>query len=283
MAKARRNRRPKRWLARKDGVDFGPFSTEQMITMIQSREVDLGTMVCNVADRRWEPLGTFAEFRTEYANAEQNWASEDAEQHERQLRTQRLLTGGAWRLVLVGACALLVFGGWMTWRMSRTEPTGIWSAVKIAQPPSLPAMRVHAEPPPLKIPEGTKVRVLREMINYDTSGVGIEGQGGAIVNTMSFDGDANELSDAGLNKIVGAARGKLLGCAQAAATRSESFRGTRVSFVVRSGHLGAFTVGSEAAHDQPFKACVKRALKAVSVPAFGGSQRKVTIPLAIHR
>ena len=171
----------------------------------------------------------------------------------------------------------------MTWRMARAEPTGILSAVKVAQPPSLPVIPEHTEAKALKIPDGTTVRRLREVTNYDTSGVGVEGRGGDLVNTMSFDDDANELSESQLNKVVSSARGKLLGCAQAAAGRSERFRGTRVSFVVRSGSLGAFTVGSEASGDQPFKACVKRALKAVTVPQYGGSQRKVTIPLVIQR
>ncbi|MGB0588985.1 MAG: hypothetical protein ACPGU1_04815 [Myxococcota bacterium] len=270
-------------MTRKDGVDFGPFTTEQVVTMIETREINLGTMICNVADRLWEPLGSYSEFRGEYARVEEGWASEAADDHARQLRTKRLLTGSAGRLAIIGALVFVSFAAWMTWRMSRAEPTGILAAVKVAQPPELPVLPQVQEPEALKIPEGTKVRRLREGINYDTSGVGVEGSGGTLVNTMSFDDDGNELSEAQLNKVVSSARGKLLSCAQAAAGRSERFRGTRVSFVVRSGGLGAFTVGAEASGDQPFKACVKRALKAVSVPQYGGSQRKVTIPLVIKR
>ena len=283
MAKARRNKRGSRWLTRKDGVDFGPFTTEQVVSMIQTREVNLGTMICNVADRLWEPLGTYAEFRGEYAKIEEGWASQDADDHARQLRTKRFLTGSAGRLAVIGALVLVSFGGWMTWRMARAQPTGILTAVKVAQPPPLPALPQLKEPAALKVPDGTSVKRLRELVNYDTSGVGVEGQGGNLVNTMSFDDDANEISESQLNKVVGAARRKLLGCAQAAAARSERFRGTRVSFVVSSGSLGAFTVGAEVSGDQRFKACVKRALKSVSVPTFGGSQRKVTIPLVIQR
>ena len=251
--------------------------------MIQTREINLGTMICSVADRLWEPLGSYAEFRAEYAKIEEVWASQAADTHARQLRTKRLLTGGAGRLAIVGAVCVVAFGVWMAWRMAHAEPTGILEAVKIAQPPALPAIAEAAPPPPLRIPAGTKIKRLREGVNYDTSGVGVEGTGQVMVNTMSFDADADELSEKALNKVVSAARTKLLKCAQDAAARSERFAGTRVSFIVRPGHLASFTVGSEAAGDQRFKACVKRALKAVTVPSFGGSQRKVTIPLVIRR
>jgi hypothetical protein len=264
-------------------VDFGPFTTDQVLEMITAREIDLGTHVCNVAERKWEPLGSHAEFRTHYADAEKSWTAEAAAQHERQLRTRRKLTGGAWWTVLTGALTFIVFAGWMTWRLSRAEPTGILQAVTIGQPPELPAITPQQEPRPLVIPPGTRVRRLRETAHYDTRGVGVEGQGGELVNTMSFDGDSAELSDAALNKVVAAARRKLTACAQSAATRSASFTGTRVSFVVRSGGLGAFTVGSEVSGHRPFKACVKQALQAVSVPTFGGSQRKVTVPLSVRR
>lgn len=283
MAKARRNKRSSRWLTRKDGVDFGPFTADQVVAMIRTREVNLGTMICNVAEPLWEPLGSYAEFRGEYAKVEKSWASKAADDHERQLRTKRLLTGGAGRLALVAALVVLSFGGWMTWRMARAQPTGILTAVKIADPPALPVLPENVKAKSLSIPEGTAVKRLREAVNYDTSGVGVEGRGGELVNTMSFDDDAKELSDSQLNKVVASARRRLLACAQDAAGRSERFRGTRVSFVVRSGNLGAFTVGSEVSGDQRFKACVKRALKAVGVPQFGGSQRKVTIPLVIQR
>lgn len=283
MGVTRRNKRGSRWLTRRDGVDFGPFTTEQIVAMIHSREVDLGTMICKASDRQWEPLGSYSEFRSEYAKVEEKWASEEADDHARQLRNKRLLTSGAGRLAVVGAVLLISLSAWMAWRMARAQPTGIFEAVKIAQPPALPALASAEEPQPLVVPKGTTVKRLREGVNYDTSGVGVEGQGGTLVNTMSFDEDAEELTERQLNKIVGAARAKLLGCAQQAAARSERFRGTRVSFVVRSQRLTSFTVGSDASANKPFKACVKRALQAVSVPAFGGSQRKVTIPLAIQR
>jgi len=272
-----------RWLTRRDGVDFGPFSTEQVVEMISRREIDLGTLVCDVAERKWEPLGSHAEFRTHYAVAEKSWTAEDADQHERQLRTRRRLTGGAWRALLIGGLVVLVVAGWMAWRLSRAEPTGILQAVTLGLPPALPAMRPVLEPRPLLIPPGTQIRRLREGAHYDTAGVGVEGRGTDLVQTMSFGGDANELSDAALNKVVAAARRKLTGCAQSLAARSESFTGTRVSFVVRSGGLGAFTVGSEVSADRPFKACIKAALRSVSVPTFGGAQRKVTVPLSVRR
>lgn len=289
----RKSRRQERWLVRRAEVDFGPYTNDQLLEEIALHHVDLGTPICQVGTQDWEPAGTHALFRDHYARCETRWRVEEAEQaadkHEQKLKTMRVIKGSTWALILGGALVVLLFGGWLTWRFMHLQPSGILNAVALASPAPLPP------PPSLKVPlsrlqepEIHRFPVLKEPETYDTAGVGGEGSGAALVTRMEFDengggGGGASLSEGQLKQITEHARGQLVGCAQAAATRSATFTGTKVTFIVRSGGLGSITVGPEVRSNQPFKACVKRALKGISVPKFAGSERRVTVPLHVKR
>lgn len=273
-------------------VDYGPFSTDQVLEQIKSREIKLGSMITLLGTDEWEPVGTHERFRDHYAECSVAWdveeAEQDADRHERQLKTMAAVGGGTWRLGLVALMLALGVGGWFGWRIMNAQPTGVLGAVAMAAAPALP----DPPPPPaaasaLPIPAPRAFPVLKEpvYVNYDTAGVALEGadKGAHVVQTLNFDDSSDELSDAQINKIVAAARSRLVPCAHDAATRSESFSGTRVAFWVQSGKLGRFTVGSEVVSNGRFKACVKKALSGISVPTFGGQQRKVTVPLRVQR
>lgn len=289
----RKSKRRERWLVRRGEVDFGPYSNDQLMEEIALRHVDLGTMICEVTTQEWEPAGAHALFRDHYAKCESRWRVEEAEhaaeKHEQKLKTMRVIKGSTWALVLGAALVVMLLGGWLTWRFMHLQPSGILDAVALAAPSPLPpppppstAVAPIAEPKPQEFP------VLKEPETYDTAGVGGEGSAAALVTRMEFDengggGGGAGLSESQLKQITERARGQLVACAQAAAARSATFTGTRVTFIVRPGGLGGITVGSEVRGNQPFKACVKRALKSVSVPRFAGSERRVTVPLHVKR
>ncbi len=278
---------------RRDDVDYGPFSTEQVLEQIRAREVGLGSMITLLGSDEWEPVGTHELFRDHYAACAAAWEVEEAEQgadrHERQMKAMRVVGGGTWRLGLAGLAVALALGGWFAWRILNAKPTGVLSAVALAAPPTLPAPpTVGAAVPALPIPAATEFAVLKEpvYVSYDTAGVAIEGteDGEQVVQTLNFDDDSgDELSDAAVERIVAAARRRLEPCALEAATRSETFTGTRMTFWLQSGRLGRLTVGAEVNANPRFKACVKAALSGISVPTFGGQQRKVTVPLRVQR
>lgn len=284
----RRHRRT-RWLARREGVDYGPYTGDQLLAAIAAREIDLETPVAATSDMQWSPVSAYADLREHYDRCRRQWELEsveaDATRHEQRLKAMRVVKGGTWRFALVAALAVLALGGYMAWRLVHARPTGLLDAVAVAMPASLPVAPpvVRGGSPPIS-PEPRAVPVLSEPQSYDTAGVATEGGGPAPVTSFDFDADpADELSEAALTRITEQARKGLAGCAGDLAGRRESFTGTRVTFLVRPGRLSDFTVGKKVRSEAAFKACIKKTLRGVAVPSFGGSQRRVTIPLAVRR
>ncbi len=278
-----------RWLVRRDGAEYGPYSTDQLLEEIALRRVDLGTPVCDLARREWNPAGEHAPFRDHYAQCIKRWEVEaleaDVDKHERKLKAMDNVKGGAWRLMVVGLVLATALGSWIVWRILKAEPTGIADAVAVPELPALPdAPQPRMTASGIEVlAAGTKVAVLKEYENYDTAGVGSEAGAAAAVTRFDFEGgEGGGLDPSTLKRILGEAKAGLVGCAQQAATRSASFKGTKVTFVVRSGRLDSFTVGREALSNAPFKACVKGVLKRVKVPRFAGSDHKVSFPLVVQ-
>ncbi|MGM0576295.1 MAG: hypothetical protein ACQEXJ_11245 [Myxococcota bacterium] len=289
MAITRRKKRDTRWLVRRGEVDYGPYTTEQLLEEIGQRNVDLGTLVCDVSTRKWDHAGAYTLFRDYYAQCEGRWereaAHDEAERHERAMKAASAIKGGTWRLLLIGAVVVLGLGGWLVYRFVHVKPSGILDSVALAQPPALP------EPPAVPTSwegvrpiEPTEIAVLKERINYDTAGVRVAGVDGPAVQTLDFDGEGGtEIPAAELERITATARRGLTRCAQDAASRSSAFHGTRVGFTVRSRRLTGFTVGEEVRYNARFKACVKRSLRRIRVPSFSGGERRVSIPLRVRR
>lgn len=284
--------RKTRWLVRRDNVDYGPYNDEEVFECFVRKEINLGSLITPAGTQQWKPAGEYPQFRDRMVELQKRWdeiaLEEEVEAAEQKLKTKQAVSGGAWKLIVVGLIVFAGLGSWIIYRIVHAEPTGIMDAVNIPDLQILPEPpAAAAKAPQLTLAQATKVKRLREFTNYDTSGVGMEGSGPAPESRFEFDESGNAvggpgLSQAALNKIINKAQGGLVRCAQKAAERSSSFKGTKVSFLVKPGRLGSFTVGRSAIKNAPFKACVKAALKRVSVPQFGGSDRRVTIPLAIR-
>lgn len=279
-----------RWLYRTERGDYGPVTTDKIFDAIRERKIDLSTQVSVLGSNRWSHAGEFPLFREHYAACQRRWEEErlhaEAEavgrKIERQGHTSRRLSV----LVVLGLTVVLGFMAWGAWRLFKAEPLGLTRIVKASTLPALPAPPplTRAAPVPPDVPE-KKVARLSEPESYDTAGIGIDDGGGApVVSKLTFDESgealqAESISAAELSRVVESARQGLYGCAREAAARSDSFAGTEVGFTVSSGRLVKITVGTDARGNAPFQACVKAALAKVAVPAFGGNERRVTVPL----
>lgn len=280
-----------RWLYRTERGDYGPVTTDQVFDGIRERKIDLSTQVSVLGTNRWSHAGEFPLFRDHFAACQRRWAEEqlhaEAEAVGRRMEMKGHATRHASRFVVVGIVVALGFAAWGAWRLFKAEPLGLSRIVRAATLPVLPT------PPPLVragglMPEAPEKRVprLAEPESYDTAGIMID-DGGEVtpgVTKLSFDehGEVEaqaSISAADLGGIVERARQGLYGCAREAATRDTSFAGTDVGFSVTSGRIAKITVGADARGNAPFQACVKAALGRVAVPAFGGGERRVTVPL----
>jgi hypothetical protein len=279
-----------RWLYRTERGDYGPVTTDRIFAAIRERTIDLSTQVSVLGSNRWSAAGEFPLFRDHYAACQKRWDEDKLEQEAEALGKRIELQGhasrGAGLLVIAGIIAGLVVGGIVVWRLLKAEPLGLAKIVRPVALEPLPA------PPPiakkfaaLPIQPERKIPRLSEPESYDTAGVAVGDFESGHVTKMHFseDGEVAMISAADLERIVESARQGLYACAREALQRNPSFPGTDVGFTVAPGRLGKVSVGAEARANAPFKACVKVALARVKVPNFGGSERRVTVPLRFQR
>jgi pimeloyl-ACP methyl ester carboxylesterase len=278
------------WLVRRDAVDYGPYVTGEVLSAIAGKQIDLGTLIADLNEVEFEPLGTWALFRDHYAECHARWeqevAEEEARRAERRLRAARVARMTTFVIVLVIALGSAGFGGWIAWRIMKARPTGVDGAVAMAAVPRLPELAPKPSVVQGEAPKITTKQVARlhEPTFFDTRGVGVEGEEASSRPVLNFNAAArDQLAEAKVSAIVSKARKGLVACARAAAQASPDFTGTRVRFLIRSGGIGAVTVGKEVASNGAFRQCAKRALAGIAVPAFRGDERSVSIPLKVNR
>ena len=142
---------------RRAGVDYGPFTIDEVLAQIDAREVDLDTEVCDIRTHLWENAATHELFRDYYEKCAARWeleaAEAAAEAHRRQMERVRQVKTSAWRLTVTIVLLVAGIGGWLTWRVMHAEPTGILAIAAVAQPPPLPVWQpsTEAPPPPLLV------------------------------------------------------------------------------------------------------------------------------------
>ncbi|MFT7581374.1 MAG: hypothetical protein ACI9MR_003050 [Myxococcota bacterium] len=290
----RRAKSRDRYLYRTNGHDYGPVTMQLLLRAVADRKVELTTLVSKVGGGRWEPAATHPEIREFYDICQERWASEelDAEADARIKRMSRRHTAstGIWRILLVGLLVAGALGTWLVWRLSQAEPIGLASLFQT------PSVGVLTDPPKLAEAEGrlalsggTHVARLAERETYDTSGVAVTNAVPMQASTkMSFNADGSikatqAIPKAILTRVMGAAQRRLYKCAQSQARRDTGFRGTQIGFSVASGGIKQITVGPEMQRKPAFIACVKSALRGVSVARFDGNPRRVTIPVKVGR
>lgn len=285
-----------RWLYRRDGNDYGPVTTDDLMKAMVEHKVDLQTQVFSLQTRRWQAAAEHQLLRDFYEKCTDRWAAQDrdreADHQVKRLARARKARHGLWRLLLVGFIVAVAAGGYIVWRLGQATPIGVAALVREQKLPRLPVPQVVAAatdgPPMLR---GTAVSRLSEPETYDTAGVKLDGEVATApaVAKMQFGedgelvGGGGGIAKADLDRVLASARGGLHGCATTAAKRDPGFGGTEVGFTVGPGKLTDITVGNEVRSNAPFKACVKAALVRVAVPTFSGRTRRVTIPLKVSR
>lgn len=295
----RRSKARKQWLVRRDGVDHGPYTTDELLGLIEHRTVDMGSELADVASMTWEPMGVYAQFRDHYATCSGKWEEQElhaeTDRHARKLEAMSKVKGGTWKLATVGLLVLVGVGGLLVWRLAHAEPTGITSVLRTIELYELPRpKKASTNPPRVAQAAAQPVPVLEEKAlrrrwsgtgsgtgsSGSVSGVRLEGQGPRPETSFSFDEDGKAagtpLAGSAMDRIKREARQRLVRCG------SKLTSSASVSFLVKSGRLGGFTVGKSAIKNRAFKACIKKQLRSISVPTFSGSERRVSVPLTLQ-
>jgi hypothetical protein len=116
----------KRYLVRKEGLDYGPYTGEEVVTRFRDDEFDENAIIYDRLEEREDRLKNFEAF--EQAVAEYVPVREERrrrkEEAERRFR-RRLQTGGKWALILGIIAGLIALGSMLIYLAMQPEPTEI--------------------------------------------------------------------------------------------------------------------------------------------------------------
>ncbi|MFN3198041.1 MAG: hypothetical protein ACE366_06455 [Bradymonadia bacterium] len=278
-----------RWIVRRNGLDYGPYSSKQVVEQLFKEEIDTEQLLFDVETEEIRPLSDI-EFFEEILH---KWAHEKAARKRKQEdndikrknRRRSILVNGS-----LGASFLaiaLAVGGYF-WYQS-TLPTPVVANLGQAIMPfeaALPSVALPDEAPETAAERVERVRlaarsaaakraraeqaqIRKERLLAESSTLDMSAGEGAVFKIEA------------LNAAVAARQSRLSKCLTAEARRDASVKVLKVKMtalpkgkVINVTLVGGSTVGNR---------CVREALGGMSVPAFSGTNRTVTLPFTIRK
>lgn len=290
-----------RYLVQKGGLDYGPFTVEQVLAQLYKDEIDEFTPVLDRVTQHRVPLGEIDKFKAkvqEYIpKREERRRREAAARAELERKVKKTGYAG----VAVGiAVALFFLASQIVYLVTRPDPV------------SLPIQEAFAEmdykflPPPK---EFTAVAVDKDLLtsifNPEASEEEIakkikrrrkkRGKGRPPRKAGGADGEVTEidmaagsgsehiLSDAEVNDVILANFGGLRSCILKELKSNPSFRGVTVQFFIRpTGTTGGVKIREGKYSGTGVGDCLTSRFRSMKFPEHGGFNRGVTYPLRVQ-
>lgn len=302
---ARREPSDERFLIQKDGLDYGPFTREQVLENLYADEID---EFCPVLDRVTQErveLGEMEEFREDVAAYLPKRAERRRLEAEARAELERKVKKGASiGLVVAVAVGVVTLVGLLIFRMLLPEP----AAVPMEQ--TFAALDFEFLPPPKDFQTiAVDKSLMASIFNLNTSQEEIErkvrsqrkkaaskargargaageaGVGAAAEIDLSDEGGSSHfLSDSEINQIIMSQFGQLRGCVMQELRGNRSFKGVTVQFFIRpSGTTGGVKIQEQAYANRPVGDCLKQRFRGMKFPAHSAiSNKGVTFPLRVQ-
>ena len=277
-----------RWLVEREGIDYGPYTRDEVVEQMRKEEVDAQTVLYDIeTDRR---LG-LSEF-TAFDSALVAWSHERAE-IEKQRIEQAAIDAAKRRtrmaLTIVGVLTLVIgggAGGWFWYQSSLPVPTRAHlGTLVVSMNSGLPAVPLPEEELPetdaekrdrLKTERGDRHK---KAMAADRRRQMEESRLAASSSLDAAGGTGQKFNRGAFDLVVGKRYGKLTSCLQREAARNPKATKLDVKItVIPSGRLINVNMptGTDAANR-----CVRQALGGLRVPAFDGTNHAVTLPFTI--
>lgn len=277
-----------RWLVTKGGTDFGPFNRKEVRAQLFAEEINSETVVCDIETDRRLSLGEFTAFEEDlrawaHEKAEREKKRAEAEAKARARRRNRIL------FVFVGLPLLAAgtaVGAWFWYQSTLPTPKKAHLAQLVTpMQGALPAI-----PLPEELPETVEEKKARVKATDDAAATK---RAQEEARQIAHEARLAEKSELQLGSGTGAAfdRGEfdralqkrtasLVKCLEDEARRDPELRSVEVKVtIIPSGELiNTQLVGGSARGTS----CVRQALGGLRVPAFDGTNHKVTLPFQIR-
>jgi serine/threonine protein kinase len=279
-----------RWLVEKGGVDYGPFTSKQIIEKLFAEEIVSETNLYDIETDRRLPLSEHAVFDDalvswihEKAEREKRRAEEAREAAERR-RTRMFMSVGLAVLLLVGG----VGGGFAWYQSTLPKPEKSHLATLVTRwQASLPQILLPDEAPETQAEVADKQKArqtdaaqkrardeARKMADEERLAAASELDG------TSGGGTGRTFDQSAMNAMVAERNPQIIKCLQDEIRRDPSRRNFEVKATIlpRGDVINVRMEGGTAAGSS----CVRAALGNLKVPAFDGTNQTLRLPFNIN-
>ncbi|MGM0555638.1 MAG: protein kinase domain-containing protein [Myxococcota bacterium] len=293
-----------RYLVQKDGLDYGPFSYQQVLDQLHEDEIDEFTLVLDRVTQDRLPLGEMGAFEQEVEEYIPIREERRRQEAERRAELERKVKKGAGVglivAVVAGAIALV---GMTVYYFSLPDPEELPVEKAFVSmdfkflPPPKDFQTVSADKELLssifnpaasqeEIERKVKksVRRSKKRAKSGGGGSGESQEAAATVDMASGSGSGKILTDHEINQKIMSDFGSLRSCIMRELKSNRSFKGVTVQFFIRpSGTTGGVKIRESKYANKPVGRCIVQQFRSMKFPEHGAiSNKGVTFPLRVQ-
>jgi serine/threonine protein kinase len=283
-----------RFLVQKEGVDYGPFTHDEVVEQLYDEEIDENTRIRDRATgerARLEEIPALQEALDEFIPVRKERRRRERERREQIQKTVK--KGGRMALVIGIVVGIAVLAGMLYFYLTRPDPEPLPLDEAFA------SLDYEFTPPPTEFQTvSVDENVLRGIFNPEASarelarrverarsgqnkGAGSEG---VTQVDMSESGEKKEhLSDQTIYNIILSNFEPLRQCVQSELRRNPDFKGVHIQFFIRpSGTTGGVKVREASYRGSSVASCLTREFRTMTFPEHAAiSNKGVTFPLTV--
>jgi serine/threonine protein kinase len=274
-----------RWLVMRGGVDYGPFSQDQITQQLFSQEITTEAELCDIETNRRAALADFPSFEEVLVSWGHKRAELEAlriERERRQRARRRVLV--AVSVTLIGALSVGAFlYGPQLYESTLPTPAQVnldeW---KVAVPAMSRLERLEESPEVIaerqRRAQEARARVANELEMREMQREAREASTSEVDLNAKSVGRAFSQKD--FKEVLSARMSALTACVQEEMKRSPSVSTFKVTLTVQSS--GRFLNARFVEGSDPGQRCVFRAINKLKMEPFDGTDRSITIPFAVR-
>ncbi len=286
-----------RWLVSRDGLDYGPFSLNEVTARVKAEEFDTSTVVQDMTTGLRKKILEFPEFEKPLARLlieREAIKAQNEALRQGKVQQVRKMGIGTLLLLVVGGAAVAGVLAWQIFSAPKPKPllfsdavTTLGSAIKA---PALPDMeseirRIREEMRRTadrrtagarggagsdQIPAGEVT--WGDDSDFRSTALDFSGGSGGSVPTLN-----KGLTQDVVNRVVSQRMNNMQSCFQAELRKNSSLRRVELSFWVRSsGEAGGVKV--KGAASQTLAKCLEAQVTSLVFPSFAGTAVQITYP-----
>ena len=288
-------RSEEQWLAQQDGLDYGPFSAEELMDRVRAGEFDEDTQLQELSSGRTAKLRDFPSFDQHlsrfFAEKKARAAVEKA-QHQARVKTAKKAGKGVFAAGLIGGTAVVGIIGWIFLHTPHPKPVD-YSEVTLAlggvlKEPTLEPVESLARAR-YKAHKKRKRRARKRAMHQVVDSYGGEADDGDGVSRVDMTDDpeggpgpASGWNQNKVDRVLAKGQGKLGKCIRKELKRNPGVGRIVLAFKVTPAG-GTKSVRVKGKSTKLLGKCMVDVVKGMKFPKFDGFDRKVTLPFDVAR